>query len=93
MDGAVTAWYNGVAIPSSGSSFQWNWQGNLSLGGSSRGEYVEFGELYGIGRADYIGMIFIVRTTDADILADRLSRCAQSSNLQRTNMLMVQRMS
>lgn len=54
IDGAVTAWYNGGAIESSGSAFQWNWAGNVSTGGSSRGACVEFGELYGDGRADYI---------------------------------------
>lgn len=51
---AVTAWYNGGKIPSSGSAFQWNWQGNVSTGGSSRGSCVEFGALYGQGGADYI---------------------------------------
>ncbi|KAK6388645.1 hypothetical protein LTR95_019728, partial [Oleoguttula sp. CCFEE 5521] len=55
LNGAVTVWYNGGAIPSSGSAFQWNWQGVLSPGGTSRGETVEFGALYGLGRADYIG--------------------------------------
>lgn len=54
LDGAVTAWYNGGAIESSGSAFQWNWAGNVSTGGSSRGACVEFGKLYGDGRADYI---------------------------------------
>ena len=55
LNGSVTAWYNGGAIPSSGSAFQWNWQNVVSSGGSSRGECVEFGKLYGEGRADYIG--------------------------------------
>lgn len=54
LDGAVTAWYNGGAKESSGSAYEWNWQGNVSSGGSSRGACVEFGELYGVGRADYI---------------------------------------
>ncbi|KAK4565366.1 hypothetical protein LTR86_003983 [Recurvomyces mirabilis] len=54
ITGAVTAWYNGGAVASSGSAFQWNWQGVVASGGSSRGQCVEFGALYGLGRADYI---------------------------------------
>ena len=56
LNGSVTAWYNGGLIPSSGSAFQWNWHGIVSPGGSSRGACVEFGALYGLGRADYIGI-------------------------------------
>jgi len=55
ITGAVTVWYNGGQIPSSGSAFQWNWQGVVSPGGSCRGSCIEFGALYGLGRADYIG--------------------------------------
>ncbi|KAK4545949.1 hypothetical protein LTR36_002513 [Oleoguttula mirabilis] len=54
LNGSVTAWSNGGSVPSSGSAFQWNWQGVVSSGGSSRGECVEFGALYGLERADYI---------------------------------------
>jgi len=56
IDGAVTAWYNGGAIESSGSAFEWNWQGIVSTGNFTRGECVEFGNLYGEGRADYIAV-------------------------------------
>ena len=55
LNGSTTAWYNGGPIPSSGSAFQWNWQDVISPGGSSRGACVEYGSLYGLGRADYIG--------------------------------------
>ncbi|KAK5111586.1 hypothetical protein LTR85_011815 [Meristemomyces frigidus] len=54
LNGSVTAWNNGGRIQSSGSAFQWNWQGVVSPGGSSRGACVEFGALYGLERADYI---------------------------------------
>nr|OQO24051.1 hypothetical protein B0A51_05021 [Rachicladosporium sp. CCFEE 5018] len=54
LNGSVTEWQNGGAIPSSGSAFQWNWQDVVSPGGSCRGQCVEFGALYGLGRADYI---------------------------------------
>ncbi|KAK5700263.1 hypothetical protein LTR17_023069 [Elasticomyces elasticus] len=54
IDGSVTEWQNGGQIPSSGSAFQWNWKGNVSTGGSSRGACVEYGSLYGLRRADYI---------------------------------------
>jgi hypothetical protein len=57
LNGSVTAWYNGGQIPSSGSAFQWNWQGVVSPGGSCRGQCIEFGQEYGIGRDDYISMI------------------------------------
>ena len=56
LNGSVTAWYNGGMIPSSGSAVEWNWHGIVSPGGSSRGACVEFGALYGLGRADYIGI-------------------------------------
>ncbi|KAK5731515.1 hypothetical protein LTR17_011313 [Elasticomyces elasticus] len=55
-DGAVTAWYNGGAYPSSGSAFEWDWAGIVSTGGTSRGATIEFGQLYGDGRADYISV-------------------------------------
>ncbi|KAK4890932.1 hypothetical protein LTR27_010380 [Elasticomyces elasticus] len=54
IDGAVTEWQNGGQILSSGSAFQWNWKGNISTGGLSRGACVEYGSLYGLGRAGYI---------------------------------------
>lgn len=56
LNGSVIAWQNGGQRPSSGSALQWDWQGTVSPGDSSRGACVEFGALYGLGRADYIGM-------------------------------------
>ena len=55
IDGSMTAWMNGGQIESSGSAFQWNWKGVVATGDFTRGACIEFGKLYGLGRADYIG--------------------------------------
>jgi hypothetical protein len=55
-DGAVTAWYNDGWNPSAANAFLWNSQGIVSSGGFSRGAAIEFGNLYGLGRADYISV-------------------------------------
>lgn len=41
---------------SAGSTFNWQYRGAIALGVGARGSAIEFGQLYGIGRADYIGM-------------------------------------
>jgi len=55
-DGAVTAWYNDGWNPSAKNAFLWNSQGIVSPGGFSRGSTIEFGNLNGLGRADYISV-------------------------------------
>nr|OQO30444.1 hypothetical protein B0A51_03074 [Rachicladosporium sp. CCFEE 5018] len=54
LNGSTTMWSNGGQVLSSGSAFQWKWKGVVSPGGSCRGSCIEFGALYGLGRADYI---------------------------------------
>lgn len=54
--GALQEWQNLGPTPASGSSFSWTWIGTISNGQSARGSCVEFANLYGLGRADYIGM-------------------------------------
>ncbi|KAK5693162.1 hypothetical protein LTR97_010638 [Elasticomyces elasticus] len=56
INGSTTAWMNGGQIESSGSAFQWNWKGIVASGGFARGACLEFGELYGLGRADTIAV-------------------------------------
>ena len=55
-DGAVTTWYNDGWSPSAENAFRWNSQGIVSSGGFSRGSAIEFGNLYGLGRADHISV-------------------------------------
>ncbi|KAK5707629.1 hypothetical protein LTR97_000167 [Elasticomyces elasticus] len=56
INGSVTAWMNGGQIESSGSAYQWNWKGVVATGAFTRGACIEFGKLYGLGRADYIAV-------------------------------------
>ena len=78
INGSTIAWLNGGQIQSSGSAFQWNWQGVVASGGFTRGECTEFGELYGLGRADTIGGLF----TQASL--DKGTDSRQRSNLPPT---------
>lgn len=74
LNGSTTAWVNGGAIPSSGSAFLWNYKGVVTTGGASRGSCVEFGALYALSRADYIGEFPApdAATTDERSMADRI---------------------
>lgn len=55
-NGAVTAWHNDGWSPGSDEAFRWQWKSIVATGGFSRGSCVEFGNLYGAGRADYISI-------------------------------------
>lgn len=55
-DGSVTAWHNEGWSPGSDEAFEWQWRSVVATGGFSRGSCVEFGNLYGAGRADYISV-------------------------------------
>ncbi|OBT51242.1 hypothetical protein VE04_08841, partial [Pseudogymnoascus sp. 24MN13] len=54
LSGAVTAWTNEGNTAQSGSSFSWINRGIVAVGYSARGSCINFGNLYGVGRADYI---------------------------------------
>jgi hypothetical protein len=56
ITGEVIAWKNGGAIPTGGSAFSWILKGTVSSGNIARGSCIEFPSLYGLGRADYLGM-------------------------------------
>jgi hypothetical protein len=54
-DGSVKAWTNEGQIPTGGSSFFWGNNGGLvSYGKIARGENINYGNIYGQGRADLI---------------------------------------
>jgi hypothetical protein len=54
LTGAVTAWTNEGNTSQSGSSFAWIKRGIVSVRFTARGSCINFGNLYGVGRADYI---------------------------------------
>ncbi|KFY78640.1 hypothetical protein V499_02243 [Pseudogymnoascus sp. VKM F-103] len=54
LTGAVTAWTNEGNSAQSGSTFTWTKRGIVAVGYTARGSCINFGNLYGVGRADYI---------------------------------------
>lgn len=54
-NGAVDEWRNEGPGAASGSSFTWSWKGRIASGNTARGSCIEFANLYGLGRSDYIG--------------------------------------
>jgi len=70
LDGSSTVWFNAGPIPSSGSAFQWNWQKVTNKGGIARGACIELANLYGVGRADYIGTNLQLKQASMTSLTD-----------------------
>jgi hypothetical protein len=60
ITGRAEAWRNNGIIPnggtSGGSTVAWETKGAIALGVGARGSAIEFGSLYGLGRADYIAI-------------------------------------
>jgi hypothetical protein len=54
ITGLTLAWTNEGPIPAGGSAFTWNPRGTVANGNIARGDCINFGNLYGEGRADYI---------------------------------------